>query len=176
MAVVPIITIPNKTLTTETEPVTDFGEELKKTISNLRDTVRAAEDPEGAGLAATQIGISKSICIVRRFIVDKGHSGNSNIKEYMLINPKITKKSGEKEVAWEGCLSVPDTYVEVERAKKIKVEALDPDGKNININTSGFFARVIQHEVDHLNGILMTDHALGEKITEKEFDSMQAAL
>lgn len=84
------------------------------------DTVKIAKDPEGAGLAAPQLGISKRICVVRNFFEDPLNSNDINSDDIILINPKIIQYSAEKEIDWEGCLSVPNVYGLVERAKKNK--------------------------------------------------------
>ena len=157
MAVVKIVTVPNKKLSTKCEKITDFGKKTTELTQNLLDTVRAARDPEGAGLAAPQIGVLKRICVVRKYTVSKEDNETVNIEDYVLINPEILKKSKDTALGWEACLSIPGVYAQIERAKKVKVKALDEKGKQINLNASGFFARVIQHEIDHLNGILITD-------------------
>jgi len=138
----------------------------------LLDTVRVAKDPEGAGLSATQIGISKRMCVVRNFFEDPLNPDEVSSDDIVLINPKIIQYSEEKNVDWEGCLSVPDAYGLVERAEKIKITAKDIDGNIIKIKAEGFFARTIQHEVDHLDGILFTSKIEGKTLTQKEFDKI----
>jgi len=160
MSISLIITVPNEILVTKCEPITQFGEETQKLVSDLLDTIKVARDPEGAGLAAPQIGVTKRVCVVRRFTGGKGDSGTVTTEDYVLINPVITKFSNKKDIVWEGCLSIPDVTVQVERSENIIVKAKDRDGENIKLNASGFFARVIQHEVDHLNGILITDKVI----------------
>lgn len=172
MAIKPILTVPNTKLNTKCEQITEINDEIKQLGKDLLETLLSQKDPEGAGLAAPQIGVLKRICAVRRFIYDKENYETSSSKEYLLINPEIVKTSTEKEIYWEACLSIPNTYAQVERPKKIKVEALDIEGNKIRINTSGFFARVIQHEMDHLDGILITDKNIGKTITEEEFDKL----
>ena len=100
------------------------------------------------------------------------NSTGYNIEEFILINPKITETSKETEIDWEGCLSVPDKYGKVERYRKIKVTAQTLDGNTIHISAKNLFARVIQHEVDHLDGILFTSRIVGETITEAELDKL----
>ena len=145
---------------------------LKKIAKDLLDTVRVAKDPEGAGLSATQIGISKRMCVVRNFFEDPLNPDEVRSDDIVLINPKIIQYSEEKNVDWEGCLSVPDAYGLVERAEKIKITAKDIDGNIIKIKAEGFFARTIQHEVDHLDGILFTSKIEGKTLTQKEFDKI----
>lgn len=92
--------------------------------------------------------------------------------DIILINPKITQKSSETELDWEGCLSVPDRYGLVERYKKIKITAKDLNGNKLKIKAEGFFARTIQHETDHLDGVLFTSKVVGKTLTQKEFDKI----
>ena len=173
MAVKPIITIPNKLLEDPTEKVGKITDYIKDVAEDLLDTVLKAEDPEGAGLSANQIGVNKRMCVVRNFYEDpKLDSVNS--EDIVLINPKIISKSNETEMDWEGCLSVPDVYGKVPRFKKIKIKAKDINGDTIRLTANGYFARVIQHELDHLDGILFTEKVEGKTITESEFNSLFA--
>lgn len=118
---------------------------MKEFISQMIETMYKAD---GVGLAATQVGAAINLAVVAQ----KGG-------ELILINPKITKYGLLKEKGEEGCLSVPGKWGMVKRAKKIKVKAINLEGKNYEIKAEGFFARVVQHEVDHLNGILFIDKA-----------------
>lgn len=172
MSVKKIVTIPDPVLNKKTQKIGEITEEIKGLAQDLIDTVRVAEDPEGAGLAATQIGVSKRMCVVRNFFEDPLEENKIGSDDIILINPKITHCSSEKNLDWEGCLSVPDVYGKVERASKIKVTAKDIDGNIIKIKAEGFFARTIQHEVDHLDGILFTTHVKGKTLTQEEFDEM----
>jgi peptide deformylase len=171
MAVVEIVQVPNPILTTKCQKVTDFGPQTQEIINNLMDTLNNAKNPEGAGLAAPQIGITKRICIVRRFITDT--TGQHAIEPHILVNPEIYGESKETDIKFEGCLSIPNTYGRVKRYRKIKVKAQDRFGNEIKPNVSGFFARVIQHEIDHLNGILFTDKIIGKTYTETEMDALE---
>jgi peptide deformylase len=112
------------------------------------------------------------MCVVRNFFVDPKDSQNMLSENIVLINPKIISKSKEVETDWEGCLSVPDVYGKVERYKKIKIYAVGIDGKDIKFKASDFLARTIQHEVDHLDGILFTDKVVGKTITEEELEAL----
>lgn len=172
MAVKPIITIPNKVLRTKTEKVKQIDSEVLALAKDLLDTVRVAKDPEGAGLAATQIGVSKRVCVVRNFFRDPTNEEKVLSEDVVLINPKIISTSKETEVDWEGCLSVPDKYGKVQRFSKIKISALGVDGKDIKFKASDYFARTIQHEIDHLDGILFTDKVIGGTIGEEELDKL----
>jgi peptide deformylase len=172
MAVRKIVTVPDPVLSKKTQKIGEITEEIKILAQDLIDTVKVADEPEGAGLAATQIGVSKRICVVRNFFQDPINPEEVIAEDIILINPKITHFSNDKEVDWEGCLSVPDVYGLVERAKKIKVTAKSPEGEKIKIKAEGFFARTIQHEVDHLDGVLFTSKIQGSILSQKEFDEM----
>lgn len=172
MAVVTIKTEPNDVLHKKCEQVTEINSEIKEIVKNLEDTLNDAKDPEGAGLAAPQIGVPVSICVVRKFIDIEGGVEDSKFVQSVIINPVVTKTSREKEEAWEACLSIPDVYAKVERPKKVKVEAMDVEGNKIKINASGYYARVIQHEIDHLNGILITDIAKGPILNNTQFEKL----
>lgn len=172
MAIKKIVTSPNPILSAKTQKVGGVTDDIREIAQDLLDTVKVAEDPEGAGLAANQIGVSKRMCVVRKFFEDPINPDQVSSDDMVLINPKITYFSSEKEVDWEGCLSVPDEYGMVERSKQIKVSAKNLEGEKIKIRAEGFFARTIQHEVDHLNGILFTSKVLGKTISQKQFDEL----
>lgn len=156
MAVIPIVKTPDPILNKKTKKVREFGKSTKKIIKDLKDTLDRASDPEGAGLSANQIGVPKSICVIRNFFPDPLNPEEDLFEEKVLINPKIISKSKETELEWEGCLSVPDTYGKVSRSTKIKVRYQDEQGETHQETAHDFYARVIQHEIDHLNGILFT--------------------
>ena len=126
-------------LTTRGNPVTKFDEELHMIVQDLRDTL---VDAAGAGLAAPQIGYA-----VRVAVIANGPT---------LINPEIIEKYGSV-VDYEGCLSIPNLVAPVARAESVKVRSHDMDGDLVEFNADGFEARVMQHEIDHLDGILMFD-------------------
>lgn len=174
MSVKKIVEIPDSILTTPTKRVSKIDDEAKEVIQDLLDTLAHARDPEGAGLAAPQIGSNLRICVVRRFIKDPNNPEVELTKDHVLINPKITDMSAETEINWEGCLSIPDKYGKVPRFKKLKVKAQDENGEDVKYNASGFFGRVMQHEIDHLDGVLFTSRAVGKVLTEKELDDLYA--
>ena len=174
MPVRQIVTISDPVLRKKAQKVSGIREEDKKLARDLLDTLEVAKDPEGAGIAATQIGVSKKMCVVRNFYPDPAKSGEYTHEDYVLINPKIVSTSKETEIDYEGCLSVPNVYGKVARYKKIKVDALDVSGERIKIKAQDFFARTIQHEIDHLEGILFTDRVIGDVITEQEMDAVFA--
>lgn len=140
-----IVTYPDKSLRILSEEIKKFDKELR-TLSDL--LIFAMEKEDGVGVAAIQLGIPKRIIAV-----------NTKDGPKIFVNPKILSLGGGKKSDIEGCLSVPRIFGKVERAKKIKFSAQDIFGKNIHFSSSGFFARVLQHEVDHTNGILFIDKA-----------------
>ncbi|PIR72503.1 MAG: peptide deformylase [Candidatus Nealsonbacteria bacterium CG10_big_fil_rev_8_21_14_0_10_36_24] len=120
-----------------------IDKKIKKLIVALAQTM---EKNQGVGLAASQIGELKRVIVVQ-----------ANLKDWRilgLINPKIVKKSKEKEIAEEGCLSFPGIFLKIKRAKKVTVEGLDIQGKKVRLEAKGLLSRVLQHEIDHLDGIL----------------------
>ncbi len=145
MAVLPIV-IGEKTaiLRAKTVPVKSVTKEMKKLIADMMDTMAAAK---GAGIAAPQVGHSQRICIA---MLDK--------KPTALVNPNITWRSDTVATAEEGCLSLPELWLNVTRPTDIVLEFLTAGGKKRELKLSGFDARVVQHEVDHLEGILIVDH------------------
>jgi peptide deformylase len=132
-----------------------FNAAAKKDIQILIEAFLKRDD--ALGLAAPQIGISKRIIAFK--VKDFDKKGVDSKSDYeVLINARITQLRGEPEVMNEGCLSCPDISVEVTRATEIKVKAIDLDGNKINKRYSGFLARIVQHEIDHLDGRLVIDH------------------
>ena len=156
MAILEIVLYPDETLREVSTPVEIFDSELIKLIEDMSETMY---DAPGIGLAAPQIGINKRIAVV-----DLGTDEESKRvpKRYVLINPKITDKSGFIKYE-EGCLSIPGVREFVERPSKIIVTAKDEHGKDYELEAEGLLAVCIQHEIDHLNGVLFTDHLSGLK-------------
>lgn len=151
MAVRDILRMGDPRLWEVATPVTDFGSPtLRELIADMFDTMRAAG---GVGLAAPQIGVALQL-VIFGFERSERYPDAPPIPLTVLLNPKITPL-GENEVAgWEGCLSVPGLRGEVWRPDSIRYTGFDPEGKPIEREVSGFHARVVQHECDHLNGVL----------------------
>lgn len=133
---------------------------LQKICSDMSDALRNTSD--GIGIAAPQIGISKRIFVASEealLIDEASKKEKKDYEHYVFINPEVVAISKAKINDAEGCLSVPGTYGIVKRAEKIKIRGYDMDGNNIERGASGLFARLFQHEIDHLNGILFIDKA-----------------
>lgn len=157
MAILEIKKYPESVLGKRAEEVKEITPEIKKLIEDMVETMLKAE-PEGVGLAAPQIGVSKKIFIAQ---TEKGPA--------VFINPKITKKSRETDVLEEGCLSLPGIWLKIRRAKWIKMDYLDKEGIMAEIRAEGMQARILQHEIDHLNGILIINRiGLLQKIKVKQ--------
>lgn len=139
---------PNKNTLKRKTPEFDFkshtAKEIRETISAMRKTMK---ENDGIGLSANQVGLNW-----RMFVAEY------NKKFYVIFNPKIIKASKEMDLLEEGCLSVPDTFIEIPRSETITLEAEDRRGKKIKIKSFGVLARIFQHETDHLNGKLITDY------------------
>jgi peptide deformylase len=149
MTVRPILTAPDPRLqavSTDVEAVTD---EIRTLADDMADSMYAAD---GIGLAAIQIGVAKRILVID---LDQ-KEGKKNPVAY--INPKIVWASDETAVFEEGCLSVPEIWDDVERPARVKCEYLDRDGKAQVLDADGMLATCLQHEMDHLNGVLFIDH------------------
>jgi peptide deformylase len=151
-------------------PPVMFGKaELKKVIKDMKSAL--AKEDDGVAIAAPQIGVSMRIFVVSGKVMEMLHpeEAKEDIKgevkkqkkypDIVFINPEIIKLSQEKEILEEGCLSVRYLYGKIERAKKAKVRALDEDGKEFEMGTSGLLAQIFQHETDHLDGKLFIDNA-----------------
>jgi len=144
--ILPILEYPDKRLRTVAKPVKKINDAVNKLIKDMFDTMYNAP---GIGLAASQVNSHQRI-----IVIDVSENQNDPIS---LINPEIIDKSGEIE-SEEGCLSVPSYYENVKRANNIKVKSIDQNGDTVQTNASGVLAICIQHEIDHLDGILFVDH------------------
>ena len=144
-----IVTIPNPILNKKTALVKNFDQELLDLVDEMIETCRKVN---GIGLAAPQIGKSIRLCII-----NLEHLG---LPPFALVNPKIIKKSFRKVVLEEGCLSIPGVFGTVKRPMKIVVEAQNLKGEKNQFEADAMLSRVIQHEVDHLDGILFTSKVI----------------
>ena len=165
-----IVTLyPTPVLRKEAAPVEAFDEDLAKTVEAM---YRRMYDSKGVGLAAPQVGLAKRILVIN----PSGEKEDSD-GELALINPTIVERFGDESTYEEGCLSFPGIYAEVKRPDKCKVVAMDITGAKLELEFEGFASRVVQHEYDHLQGILLVDrmsaadklkhrNALGELVAE----------
>jgi peptide deformylase len=149
MAIRDIIKLPDKRLRLKSEPVKRIDAGVRKLADDLFETMYAAP---GIGLAAIQIGVAKRVFVADLSKKEERHQPQA------FINPEITWTSEEKATHEEGCLSIPDYYEEVERPIEVKVKYLDLDGKAHQIEAKGLLATCLQHEIDHINGVLFIDH------------------
>jgi len=148
MTLLDIITYPDKRLRQKAAPVETVDDEVRQIIADMAATMYAAP---GMGLASVQVGIYK------RIIIYDISGPEDNPKLEVLINPEIVESEGTQLSESEGCLSVPDFRSDVKRFARVKVEALDRDGQPVEIDTDGLHAIVLQHEIDHLDGVLFID-------------------
>jgi peptide deformylase len=149
MSVKPILIEPNKLLRQISKPVESVGDEERRLMDDMLDTMYAAP---GIGLAAIQIGVAKRI-----IVMDISRDEEKKEPRYF-VNPVIKNKNNEKSKYEEGCLSVPDQFAEIERPNECEVEYLNYDGKKQLLKADGLLATCIQHEMDHLEGVLFIDY------------------
>tara|TARA_B100000674_G_C37630121_1_gene818415 strand:- start:225 stop:749 length:525 start_codon:yes stop_codon:yes gene_type:complete len=149
MSIKDIITVPNETLKKISEPIEKVGVNEKKLVKDLFETMY---NSNGIGLAAVQVGILK------RVIVIDVSTKEGEKKPISFINPVIKNISDETSTYEEGCLSIPDTFIEIERPKICEVDYIDLDGRKKNLRCNGLLSTCIQHEINHLDGKLIIDH------------------
>lgn len=152
MAKLPIVKIGDPVLQVRAQEVPKITKKIAKLIDDMIETMYEAN---GVGLAAPQVGVSQRI-----IVVDPGEG------PVALVNPVIQSAQGE-EIDVEGCLSIPERWVYVKRATEVEVTGLNEKGKPVRIKAEGYFARALQHEIDHLDGVLMLDRSLGEAVIEE---------
>jgi len=153
MAVLPIVEHPNPVLRRKAKRVNHVDEALNKLIDDMIETMHHAS---GIGLAAPQVGISLKIAVI----------GMPEEEVIVLVNPEVVKKSGERTVI-EGCLSIPGYRGEIKRSEQVTVKAFDRRGKAFRIRADDLLAEALEHEIDHLNGILYIDHLESPNKLEK---------
>jgi peptide deformylase len=162
-----IVLMGDPVLRREASPVDDFDKALESLVRDMWETMYHAE---GIGLAAPQIGVSKRVIVVdlRREEEPEAHVA--------LVNPRVVWSSKELDKATEGCLSIPGLEEIVQRPMSVRVEGFDPDGRPVEIEADELFARALQHEVDHIDGILFVDRvsALKRRMLLKKWKKLQA--
>ena len=149
MAIHEIIKIPDKRLRQVSEPVKKVDAGIRRLVDDMFETMYKAP---GIGLAAIQIGVPKRVITLDLSKKEDDH------KPQVFINAEVSWTSKETSKYEEGCLSIPEYYEEVERPKEVKVKYLDRDGKPAEIEAKGLLATCLQHEIDHINGVLFIDH------------------
>ncbi|MBD9374168.1 peptide deformylase [Rhizobium sp. ARZ01] len=149
MTIKPLIILPDPTLRQVSAPLESVNDEARRLADDMLETMY---DAPGIGLAAIQIGVAR-----RMLVLDVSKEGEDKTP-LVFINPEIVKASDARSVYEEGCLSIPDYYAEVERPAEITVRYIDRDGKEQTIEADGLLATCLQHEIDHLNGVLFIDH------------------
>ena len=149
MALREILVLPDKTLRKISEPVAAVDDDTRRLIEDMFDTMYEAP---GIGLAAIQIGVP------RRVITMDLAKKDDPKEPAVFINPEIVSSSDETAIYEEGCLSIPDYYEEVERPARVTVRYLDGEGRPREVEADGLLATCLQHEIDHLNGVLFIDH------------------
>lgn len=160
MALRQIAYLPEPILRRKAKPVTKFDKDLQTLIDDMIETMR---DAPGVGLAAPQVNIPLQLTVIEYAEgEDEEENEGKELKKklFVLVNPEIVKVSEEKVMGVEGCLSIPGLVGEVERHETIQVKALNRHGQPVKHKVSGWMARIFQHEIDHLHGVLYTDKAV----------------
>jgi peptide deformylase len=162
MALRKIVTLPEPVLRRKARTVTKFDKDLQTAIDDMVETMRKAP---GVGLAAPQVGLSERLIVVEYYEheedeVKAEETGEEAPKKvWAVLNPEIVKASEEKVMGVEGCLSIPNLVGEVERHTEVQIKGFNRHGKPMKVKAKGWLARIFQHEIDHLNGVLFTDRA-----------------
>ena len=160
MALRTIVTLPEPVLRRKARPVTKFDNDLQTLIDDMIDTMR---DAPGVGLAAPQVGISERVIVVEYAEPEEVEEGEEpkevEPKLYVMVNPEIVKSSPETVMGVEGCLSIPVLVGEVERAQEVRIKGYNRRGQPMKLKADGWLARIFQHEIDHINGVVFTDRA-----------------
>ena len=171
MGIRTIVSLPDPVLRRKARPVTRFDSNLQTLIEDMIETMRAAP---GVGLAAPQVNISQRLIVVEH----AEHEDDEDTEEkpakkklYVMLNPEIIKTSEETVPGVEGCLSVPGVVGEVERFSMIQVKGLNRHGKPMKVKVEGWLARIFQHEIDHLNGVVFPDRAT--RVWKPESDEIE---
>jgi len=152
-----IVTLPEAVLRRKAHAVTKFDRNLQTLIDDMIETMR---DAPGVGLAAPQIGLSERLIVIEYHEREEDEEKEDAPKKvWAVLNPEIVKSSEETLMGVEGCLSIPGLVGEVERHAMVQVRGLNRHGKPMKVKAQGWLARIFQHEIDHLNGVLFTDRA-----------------
>jgi peptide deformylase len=171
-----IVTVPEPVLREKAKPVRQMTPEIQSLIDDMIETMREAP---GVGLAAPQVGVGMQVIVVE--YAEGSENADEEDEEaepkpkklYAVVNPEITRQSKETELGNEGCLSIPDYMGEVERYNTVTVKGIDRHGKSFKLKTKGWMARIFQHEIDHINGVLFIDRT--DKVWKMEPEEEQEA-
>lgn len=167
MGIRKIITLPDPVLRKKARKITEFGPELQNLIDDMVETMREAP---GVGLAAPQIGVSSRLIVVE-FGDDEDEEAPRKL--YVVLNPEIVRTDNETVSGVEGCLSIPQLVGNVERFESVTVRGLNRRGQPLKIKARGWLARIFQHEIDHLDGVLFVDRT--DEVWKVEEDAAQVA-
>jgi peptide deformylase len=148
MSILDIRVVPDPILRRKAKRVSGMDSSVKKLIADMLETLHGA--PGRAGLAASQVGVPLRVVVI----------GLPEEEDIVLVNPEVVRRTGEREVT-EGCLSIPGYYGIVKRSEKVRVKARDENGRELKINADDILAQVLEHEIDHLNGVLYIDRLAG---------------
>lgn len=165
MSIKPLVILPDPLLRQISKPVERFDADIRKFSADMLDTMY---DAPGIGLAAIQVGEP-----LRMLVIDLAKEDEPRAPQ-VFINPHILSSSAERNVYEEGCLSIPDYYAEVERPAQVRVSYTDIEGKQHEVQADGLLATCLQHEIDHLNGVLFIDHIsrLKREMVVKKFKKL----
>ena len=168
MAIRPIICIPDNRLRLVSKPVERVDDDVKRLMDDMLETMY---DAPGIGLAAIQVATPRRVVVI-----DTAKEGEE-ARPICFVNPDIVWSSEEKRVYQEGCLSIPEYYEDVERPSRVKARYLDREGRENEIEADGLLATALQHEIDHLNGVLFIDHLsrLKRQMALKKLDKLRKA-
>jgi peptide deformylase len=148
MSMLDIRVVPDPVLRKKAKRVSGMDNSVKKLIADMLETLHGA--PGRAGLAAPQVGVPLRVVVI----------GLPDEEDIVLVNPEVVRRTGEREVT-EGCLSIPGYYGVIKRSEKVRVKARDENGRELKINADDILAQVLEHEIDHLNGVLYIDRLAG---------------
>ena len=155
MTIREIVSLPDPILRRKAKPVVRFDKPLQTLIDDMIETMRQAP---GVGLAAPQVGVPERVIVVE--FPENEEDEDAPKKLYAVVNPEIKQLSAETELGVEGCLSIPGLQGEVERSLELRIKGLTRHGQPMRIKAKGWMARIFQHEIDHINGVVFTDRAV----------------
>lgn len=163
-----IIMVPDAVLKTEAKQVQTVGTDIQKQLDRMLQTMY---DAPGIGLAANQVGMLNRVIVMDLADREEGEEATP----WFMVNPEVIWESEEMSVMQEGCLSIPQQFADVERPAQVRVKYLDYDGKQAEMEASGLLSHCVQHEIDHLNGVLFTDYltSLKRNMMLKKVDKLK---